>query len=211
MLEKKKIYEKYLDKNNSKSMYRTANSFQLYNKTKYQQANEKNKIVIHDELDPLDENIYESILFFIKDYGDELNPTVINPNTNEIVNIKDEERKKETSKQFNPTKWIAMNEDDFEDHEDEIRALKKAKNEYDNDNSDSEEENLNKKRKRHDTDDEKSDVEEDKYNTEDELNELLPQQDEDGDIILEPKLSKGNKIKNGLISLSEYRTNVYII
>ncbi len=61
MIEKNKIYAKYLDKNNTKSIYRTANTFQLYNKTKLQQANEKNKVVIHDELDPLDENIYESI------------------------------------------------------------------------------------------------------------------------------------------------------
>jgi chromosome segregation ATPase len=126
------------------------------------------------------------------------------------VNLKEEERKIGSLKPVNPTKWIEMNQDDLEDHEDEIRALQKARNDYDNDNSDSEDEdeNLNKKRKRHDTDDENSVIDEKKYDTEDELNELLPQKDEDGDIILESKTSVVNTTKNGLISLNEYRTNV---
>ena len=59
MNEKNKIYSKYLDKNASKTIYKTTNSFQLYNKIKGKTSN--NKIVIHDELDPIDENIYESI------------------------------------------------------------------------------------------------------------------------------------------------------
>ena len=32
-------------------------------------------------------------IYFKSDYGDEFNPTVINPNNNEIVNITEEERK----------------------------------------------------------------------------------------------------------------------
>ena len=64
MIEKNKIYSKYLDKNSSKSIYKTSNSFQLYNKGKIKQANDKNKIVIHDELDLLNENIYESFYLF---------------------------------------------------------------------------------------------------------------------------------------------------
>ena len=144
-------------------------------------------------------------IYFKSDYGDEFNPTVINPNNNEIVNITEEER---NVKYKPPSKWIEINEENIEDHEDEVRAFEKAKNDYDKNNSDSDEEQINKKRKRHDTDDEDSVVKE-KNDTEDELDELLPQQDEDGDIIIDDKVT-GHSIKNGLISLIDYKANVCI-
>ena len=104
-------------------------------------------------------------------------------------------------------KWQEITNDYIEDHEDEIRALQKAKNEFDKECSDSDDEKMKKKRKRHDTDDEES--EEKPNNTDDELDELLPQQDEDGDIILEENLpSDKNLKKNGLLTLNEYKSTV---